>query len=143
MTDLQAALGVSQMQRLQGYIDRRHEIAARYTQELAGLPLILPKQAEFAHSAYHLYVIRLDLEAIKPLTHPDVFQALRERDILVNLHYIPVHTQPYYQKMGFEWGDFPNAEAYYDSAISIPMFPTLSRDAQTKVINALHGILSK
>ena len=143
MTDLQAALGVSQMQRLQGYIDRRHVMAARYNQALEGLPLVLPKQAEFAHSAYHLYVIRLDLDAIKPLTHAEVFQSLRERDILVNLHYIPVHTQPYYQKMGFEWGDFPNAEAYYKSAISIPMFPTLGCDAQAKVISALNEILAK
>ncbi len=143
MTDLQAALGISQMQRLQEYIDRRHEIAARYTQELAELPLILPKQAEFAHSAYHLYVIRLDLDLIRPLTHAEVFLALRERDILVNLHYIPVHTQPYYQKMGFAWGDFPNAETYYKSAISIPMFPTLSREAQAKVIIALHEILAR
>ena len=85
----------------------------------------------------------MDLDAIKPLTHAEVFQSLRERDILVNLHYIPVHTQPYYQKMGFEWGDFPNAEAYYKSAISIPMFPTLSYYAQDKVIAALHEVLSK
>lgn len=143
MTDLQAALGASQMQRLHEYVDRRHEIAARYTQELEGLPLVLPKQAEFAYSAYHLYVIRLYLDAIKPLTHVEVFQSLRDRGILVNLHYIPVHIQPYYQKMGFEWGDFPNAEAYYRSAISIPMFPTLSFDAQSKVITALHEILSQ
>ena len=143
MTDLQAALGVSQMQRLEGYVARRHEIAARYTQELDGLPLVLPKQEEFAYSAYHLYVIRLDLDAIQPLTHAKVFHLLRSLDILVNLHYIPVHTQPFYQKMGFEWGDFPNAEAYYRSAISIPMFPTLSFDAQTKVIAALREILSK
>ena len=143
MTDLQAALGASQMQRLHEYVDRRHKIAARYTEELEGLPLVLPKQEEYAHSAYHLYVIRLDLDAIKPLTHVEVFQSLRDRGILVNLHYIPVHTQPYYQKMGFEWGDFPNAEAYYKSAISIPMFPTLSSDAQGKVIAALHEILAK
>ena len=143
MTDLQAALGASQMQRLKEYVDRRHEIAARYTQELQGLPLVLPKHAEFSYSAYHLYVIRLDLDAIEPLTHVEVFQSLRDRGILVNLHYIPVHTQPYYQKMGFEWGDFPNAEAYYKSAISIPMFPTLSSDAQGKVIAALHDVLSK
>ena len=143
MTDLQAALGVSQMQRLEGYVERRHEIAARYTQELEGLPLILPKQKEFAYSAYHLYVIRLDLDAIEPLTHAEVFHSLRSRDILVNLHYIPVHTQPYYQKMGFEWGDFPNAEAYYHSAISIPMFPTLTCEAQAKVISALYEILAK
>ena len=143
MTDLQAALGVSQMQRLQEYVDRRHEIAARYTRGLEGLPLVLPKQREFAHSAFHLYVIRLDLDALKPLTHAEVFQSLRERGILVNLHYIPVHTQPYYKKLGFEWGDFPNSEAYYKSAISIPMFPTLSVDAQGKVIAALHEILAK
>ena len=85
----------------------------------------------------------MDLDAIKPLTHAEVFQSLRERDILVNLHYIPVHTQPYYQNMGFEWGDFPNAEAYYKSAISIPMFPTLGGDAQAKVISALNEILAK
>ena len=127
---------------MQEYIDRRHAIADRYTQELAGLPLILPKQAEYAHSAYHLYVIRLDLDFIKPLTHVEVFQELRDGDFLVNLHYIPVHTQPYYRNQGFAWGDFPNAEAYYNSAISIPMFPTLSCDAQTRVIAALHEILS-
>ena len=143
MTDLQAALGVSQMQRLQGYIDRRHKIAMRYSAELDGLPLVLPKQEEFAHSAYHLYVIRLDIDVIKPLTHAAIFQLLRDRDILVNLHYIPVHTQPYYQKLGFEWGDFPNAEAYYKTAISIPIFPTLSCEAQTKVIATLHEILAK
>lgn len=143
MTDLQAALGVSQLKRLQGYIDRRHEIAARYTQELDGLPLILPKQEEFAYSAYHLFVIRLDLNAINPLTHAKVFRLLRQRDVLVNLHYIPVHTQPYYQNMGFKWGDFPNAEAYYKSAISIPMFPTLSCASQAKVIAALREVLAK
>ena len=143
MTDLQAALGISQMKRLQGYIDRRHEIAARYSRELAELPLVLPKQEEFAHSAYHLYVLRLDLDAIKPLSHAEVFHSLHERDILVNLHYIPVHTQPYYQKMGFKRGDFPNAEAYYKSAISIPMFPTLRCYEQAKVIAVLHEILAK
>ena len=143
MTDLQAALGVSQMHRLQNYIERRHEIADRYTRELAHLPITLPKQENFSYSAYHLYVIRLDLEAIKPLNHAQVFQYLRDREILVNLHYIPVHTQPHYQDMGFAWGDFPNAEAYYRSAISIPMYPTLTDAAQTQVIAALNEILVK
>ena len=142
MTDLQAALGVSQIQRLQEYVDRRHEIAAIYT-KARGATVGIAKQKEFAHSAFHLYVIRLDLEVLKPLTHAEVFQSLRERGVMVNLHYIPVHTQPYYKRLGFEWGDFPNAEAYYKSAISIPMFPTLSVDAQDKVIAALYGILSK
>lgn len=143
MTDLQAALGVSQMQRLDNYITRRHDIAARYNRELSDLPLTLPTQADYGHSAYHLYVIRLDLDSIAPLTHAQVFQSLRDRGILVNLHYIPVHTQPYYQAMGFRWGDYPQAEAYYKNAISIPMYPTMSDEAQTQVIQALHEILGK
>ena len=143
MTDLQAALGVSQMQRLNHYIARRHDIATRYNQELSKLPLTLPTQATYGHSAYHLYVIRMDLDAIAPLTHAQVFQSLRDRGILVNLHYIPVHTQPYYQAMGFRWGDFPQAEAYYKNAISIPMYPTMSDDDQTQVIQALHEILTQ
>lgn len=143
MTDIQAALGVSQMQRLQNYIERRHEIANRYTQELSDLPLKLPRQSDFAYSAYHLYVIRLDLDAIAPLSHLDVFNALRNLGIMVNLHYIPVHTQPYYQNLGFAWGDFPHAEAYYRTAISIPMYPTLSDASQAEVISALHEILAQ
>lgn len=143
MTDIQAALGVSQMQRLNDYIERRHEIAKRYTRELADLPIKLPKQPGFAYSAFHLYVIRLDLAAIAPLSHINVFQALRDRGILVNLHYIPVHTQPYYQNLGFTWGDFPNAEEYYRNAISIPIYPSLSAASQTQVIDALNEILAK
>lgn len=141
MTDLQAALGVSQMQRLKAYVERRHIIADRYDRELLGLPLILPQQAEFSYSAFHLYVVRLDLESISPLTHADVFKSMRDFGILVNVHYIPVHTQPYYQALGFQWGDFPNAEAYYRSALSIPMFPLLSDGQQTEVISCLHKIL--
>lgn len=141
MTDLQAALGVSQMQRLETYIARRHNIATRYNRELSNLPLTLPIQADYGHSAYHLYVIRLDLDVIAPLSHALVFQLLRDRGFLVNLHYIPVHTQPYYQGLGFRWGDFPQAEAYYKNAISIPMYPSMSDDAQTQVIQALHEIL--
>ena len=141
MTDLQAALGGSQMLRLQSYIERRHRIADRYSRELVDLPLTLPKQADYAYSSYHLYVIRLDLDKIAPLSHGDVFEELRARGILVNLHYIPVHTQPYYKNMGFAWGDFPNAEAYYKSAISIPMFPTLTDESQAQVISALNEIL--
>ena len=85
----------------------------------------------------------MDLEKIAPLTHLQVFQALRDKGLFVNLHYIPVHTQPYYQKMGFAWGDFPNSEAYYRSAISIPMYPTLADTSQTKIIEILREILVK
>ena len=125
------------------YVRRRHEIASRYNRDLAALPLTLPKQSDFAYSAYHLYVIRLDLKAIAPLSHAQVFQEMRDRGILVNIHYIPVHTQPYYQAMGFNWGDFPNAEGYYRNALSIPIYPKMNDLENTQVIEALHQVLGK
>jgi len=141
MTDLQGALGVSQMQRLEQFVQRRHELSTRYTQKLQGLALTLPFQHADGYSGMHLYVIRLKLELIT-LTHRQVFDALRQRNIIVNLHYIPVHLQPYYQKMGFQEGDFPESEAYYRQAISIPLFPTMTCQQQDEVINALHEILN-
>jgi UDP-4-amino-4,6-dideoxy-N-acetyl-beta-L-altrosamine transaminase len=141
MTDLQAALGVSQMKRLCSYITRRHEIANLYNQELKNLPIILPAQADFSYSAYHLYIIRLDLDAIVPLSQADVFQTLLDHKIFVQLHYIPVHTQPYYTAMGFNWGDFPNAESHSRSAVSIPIYPTLTDEAQSTVIGVLRKVL--
>ncbi len=136
MTDLQAALGVSQMTRLTQYVARRHEIAERYNQLLSDLPLTLPWQHHDSYSAYHLYVIRLQLEKIG-VSHLQVFEALRAKDIMVNLHYIPVHTQPYYQKMGFKLGDYPESEQYYREAISIPMHPTLTEAEQERVVISL------
>lgn len=143
MTELQAALGISQMQRLDQYVARRHEIAMKYNRELRDLPLKLPTQSEYGYSAYHLYVVILDLKAIAPVSQLQVFEALRDRGILVNLHYIPVHTQPYYQAMGFRWGDYPKAEAYYKSAISIPLYPAMTEIEQTQVIQAMHEVLLK
>lgn len=125
MTDMQAALGTSQMTRLHDFVARRHDIARRYAELLADLPLTLPAQHVDSHSAFHLYVVRLQLDRIG-VNHRQVFEALRAKGILVNLHYIPVHTQPYYQKMGFKSGDFPQAEQYYREAISIPMHVNLS-----------------
>ncbi|MFW7343404.1 UDP-4-amino-4,6-dideoxy-N-acetyl-beta-L-altrosamine transaminase [Pollutimonas sp. H1-120] len=136
MTDIQAALGVSQISRLNHYVARRHEIAARYNELLADLPLVLPWQHPDSYSAFHLYVIRLKLNEISR-SHLQVFEALRAKDIMVNLHYIPVHTQPFYQKMGFKHGDYPEAERYYREAISIPMYPTLTNAEQDEVVNAL------
>lgn len=136
MTDIQAALGASQMTRLEGYVNRRHAIAQRYNELLVDLPVSLPWQDPESHSAYHLYVVRLQLEHIDS-SHRQVFEALRARDVMVNLHYIPVHRQPYYQNMGFKSGDFPEAEQYYREAISIPMHVNLTDDEQVFVVSSL------
>ncbi|MCL7939452.1 UDP-4-amino-4,6-dideoxy-N-acetyl-beta-L-altrosamine transaminase [Halomonas sp. ATCH28] len=141
MTELQAALGVSQLERLDDYVARRNAIAARYDDLLESLPVTTPWQHPDAYSGRHLYVIRLQLDQIG-LTHRQVFEALREKGIGVNLHYIPVHTQPYYQAMGFQAGDFPEAQRYYAEAISLPMFPTLSDAQQDAVVAALKQALT-
>lgn len=140
MTELQAALGVSQMQRLDDFVARRHELAKRYDQLLADLPVTLPWQHPDSYSGLHLYVIRLQLDKTR-LTHRQAFEALREQEIGVNLHYIPVHTQPYYEQMGFEENDFPQSIAYYREAISIPMFHGLTDQQQDEVVAVLRKAL--
>jgi UDP-4-amino-4,6-dideoxy-N-acetyl-beta-L-altrosamine transaminase len=142
MTDIQAALGVSQMTRLDSYVAKRHDIAARYNELLANLPITLPWQHPDSYSAYHLYVIRLQLDQIKT-THLKIFEALRAENIMVNLHYIPVHTQPHYQKFGFKEGDFPEAEQYYREAISLPMHPTLTHEEQNFVGKCIKTAIGK
>ncbi|WFF42656.1 UDP-4-amino-4,6-dideoxy-N-acetyl-beta-L-altrosamine transaminase [Salinicola endophyticus] len=140
MTELQAALGVSQVERLDHYVAERHRLAARYDAALAELPVVTPWQHPDSYSGRHLYVIRLELERISA-SHRDVFEALRSRGIGVNLHYIPVHTQPYYRALGFSDGDFPQAERYYAEAISLPLFPNLSESQQDEVIRVLSEVL--
>ncbi len=140
MTELQAALGVTQMTRLEQFITSRHRLAERYYQGLKDLPITLPYQLENTYSGLHLFVIRLHLDKID-LTHQQVFDALRENGIGVNLHYIPVHTQPYYENMGFAKGDFPNAEQYYQEAISLPMFHAMSDEQQDEVMRVLSSLL--
>lgn len=140
MTDIQAALGRSQMTRLDEFVAKRHLIVARYNELLADLPLILPWQHPDSYSSYHLYVIRLQLGKIEN-THRQVFEILRDKEIMVNLHYIPVHTQPYYQQMGFKQGNFPEAEQYYREAISLPMYPDLSREEQDMIVKVLEEAL--
>lgn len=140
MTELQAALGVSQMQRLSSFVARRHELAQRYNRMLDNLPITLPWQRPDSYSGLHLYVIRLQLDKINK-THLEVFEGMREAGILVNLHYIPVHMQPYYQELGFEMGQFPHAEQYYKEAISIPMFHTMTEVQQDKVVATLEELL--
>ncbi|WNK20115.1 UDP-4-amino-4,6-dideoxy-N-acetyl-beta-L-altrosamine transaminase [Halomonas piscis] len=136
MTELQAALGVSQMARLDDYVARRNALAERYDELLAALPLTTPWQHPDSYSGRHLYVIGLKLDQIR-MTHRQVFEHLREQGIGVNLHYIPVHTQPYYQQLGFQTGDFPEAERYYQGAISLPLYPTMTHDQQDQVVTAL------
>lgn len=140
MTELQAALGVSQLQRLDKFVARRHELAARYDRLLAVLPLITPRQHPDSYSGLHLYVVRLKLDQISK-SHREVFESLREQGIGVNLHYIPVHTQPYYQRMGFKQGDFPEAERYYAEAISLPMYQSMTMEQQDQVVSALQRAL--
>ncbi len=140
MTELQAALGNSQLQRLEKITAKRHTIAGRYDKALKNLPLLLPKRPSDCYSAFHLYIVRLKPEEAK-LSHLQLFEGLRKQGILVQLHYIPVHTQPYYRQMGFVEGDFPLAEAYYKTAISLPMYPTLTKPEQEKVVETLRSLL--
>ncbi|SDZ75875.1 UDP-4-amino-4,6-dideoxy-N-acetyl-beta-L-altrosamine transaminase [Desulfuromusa kysingii] len=140
MTELQAALGISQLSRLDQYVERRHQLAERYDQLLSELPVTVPWQHPDSYSGMHLYVVRLELNEISK-THRQVFEQLRGQGIGVNLHYIPVHTQPYYQRMGFRVGDFPEAERYYAEAISLPLFPLLTEKQQDRVVETLRGAL--
>ena len=141
MTDIQAALGLSQLSKLDAFIARRRTLAARYQAALAGLPLTLPCAQAEAESAWHLYVVRLQTERLT-LSHREVFEALRAAGIGVNLHYIPVHLQPYYRDLGFKSGDFPEAERYYAQAISLPIFPAMSETEQVYVIEQLQRLLT-
>nr|WP_320143392.1 UDP-4-amino-4,6-dideoxy-N-acetyl-beta-L-altrosamine transaminase [uncultured Cohaesibacter sp.] len=141
MTEMQAALVLSQLDRLDEYVAQRNKIARRYDKLLLDLPLATPEIDKEVYSAFHLYIIRLRLDVIGR-SHKEVFESLRANGIGVNLHYIPVHTQPYYQSMGFREGDFPNSEQYYKEAISIPLFPELNADMQDQVIGALKKALS-
>ena len=141
MTELQAALGFSQMARLEAYVSRRHELARRYDELLANLPVTTPWQHPDGYSGLHLYVIRLQLNKISR-SHLQVFESLGEYGIGVNLHYIPIYTQPYFKEMGFQTQDFLQANAYYSEAISLPMFQTLTYVQQDKVLTALEMALT-
>lgn len=136
MTELQAALGVSQLERLDDYVARRNALAERYDTLLTELPITTPWQHPDSYSGRHLYVIRLKLDEIS-VSHRQTFEALREQGIGVNLHYIPVHTQPYYQQLGFQPGEFLEAERYYTEAISLPLYPAMREAEQDQVIASL------
>ena len=134
MTDIQAALGVNQMLRLDKFVERRNRLAERYNNALKDLPLLLPWQSHGVYSAYHLYVIQLKLEELDK-SRKEVFEELRSAGINVNVHYIPVHTQPYYKKLGFSKGNLPEAEKYYARAITLPLYYGLTEEDQDYVIN--------
>lgn len=141
MTDIQAALGTSQLQRLEDFVASRTTIAQRYDTLLTGLPLSVPCQHPEALSSWHLYVIRLRLADCRD-THSAIFNNLRESGIGVNLHYIPVHLQPYYRSLGFGEGHCPEAESYYREAISLPVFPGLTAADQASVAATLSRLLA-
>lgn len=137
MTEMQAALGVSQMQRLSEFVEKRHQVRMNYEKTLKDLPITLPYQDENGYSALHLYPICVESADMRK----EVFSFLRENKIGVNVHYIPIHRQPYYEKMGFKQGDFPVAEDYYSRAISLPMYQDLTLQEQTYVKDILEKSL--
>ena len=136
MTDIQAALGSSQLKRIDEFVVRRQQLAARYDELLKKLPVVPLKRHPDAQSSFHLYVIRVNEES-----HLEIFSFLRDAGIGVNLHYIPVHTQPYYRQKGFSKGDFPAAESYYQEAISLPIYPELDEQQQNAVVSVLNEVL--
>jgi len=138
MTDLQAALGISQLTRLQAYVTRRNALATRYQELLAGLLLRTQALLPSTLSAYHLFTVQLT----DPARRRGVFEALRAAGIGVNVHYIPVHLQPHYRRMGFAVGQFPHAEAYYAGAMSLPMFPGMDNGDVARVTSLLRSLLS-
>ncbi len=140
MNDIQAALGISQLSRLKSFIKRRRFLSKRYDKNLDGLPLTIPWQHSQTESARHLYIIRLNLKAIK-LSRKEIYNLLKKEEIGVNIHYIPIHTQPYYIKLGFKNGQYPEAEKYYKEAISLPLYPGLTEKNQNHIINTLKKIL--
>ena len=141
MTELQAALGLNQMSRINSFIETRHQIAKRYNSELKHLPITLPAQSDKIFSSFHLYIIRLKLDEMKK-SHKDIFEELRQEGLGVNLHYIPVYHHPFYKKQGFKAQYCPEAEKYYQEAISIPIYFGLSDEQQGEVINIISKVLN-
>jgi len=140
MSELQAALGISQMRRLDEFVAMRHKHQRRYDVLLQKLPVITPFQDKDCYSSLHLYSIQIEQDKISK-SRKQVFKELRENGIGVNVHYIPVHVQPYYQDIGFKYGDFPQSENYYKNAITIPLFPGLTIEMQDKIVKVLKEVL--
>jgi len=140
MTELQAALGISQMQRINEFVINRHTLRERYDSLLSNLPIVKPYQDQDSYSALHLYPIQIDLDSVDK-DREKIFDEFRQNGIGVNVHYIPIHTQPYYLQFGFKAGDFPNSESYYKKAISLPLFHKMTEEQQDEVLNILMRVL--
>lgn len=142
MTDIQAALGISQMQRIDEFIARRTALADRYDKLLADSGLTLPQRAPDCRSAWHLYAIGWNEER-SGIPRAEAYRRLHTSGIIVNVHYIPVHLQPYYRRLGFTPGQYPNAEAYYAGTLTLPLYANLSLAQQDRVVAALRGLLAQ
>lgn len=141
MTDVLAALGLSQMDNLDEFVEKRRNIASRYFDALEGLPVILPKQISQAESSYHLFVIRIPSNG-ESNHRNKVYDYMHSRGIGVNVHYIPVHLHPFYQRLGFKKGQFPVCESYYEEALSLPVFPGLESNEFELIVDTLRQVLS-
>ncbi|MFU2508136.1 UDP-4-amino-4,6-dideoxy-N-acetyl-beta-L-altrosamine transaminase [Pseudoalteromonas sp. ASV78] len=139
MTELQAALGLSQLKQLDSFVRTRNDMAKKYNRAFANSNIVHLTQSNYCYSSYHLYIVRLTHSGIAE--HKSVITSMREQEIIAHLHYIPIHLQPYYQELGFSEGDFPNAETYYKQAVTIPLHPTMTADEQQFVINTLIGLV--
>lgn len=137
LSDIHAALGISQLQKLDGFIQRRRELANHYLKHLSHLPLTLPLEDIGGDSAWHIFMVELQKH-----DRSAIYRHLHDLKIGVNVHYIPIHLQPYYQKLGFSKGNFPNAELFYENALTIPLFPGMTADDQNRVIQALNEVLA-
>lgn len=140
MTDIQAALGASQMTRLDAFVARRRELAARYNALLKDFPLVTPDVMKGADPSWHIYIVRMVFGQIGK-TKRQIFEEMKERGVVLNLHYIPVHRQPYYEKLGFRQGDFPHSEKYYEEAFTLPLYYSLANDEQDYIIESLWSVL--
>ena len=140
MTDIQAALGASQMMRLDAFVARRRELAARYDALLQDLPLVTPYVMGGADPSWHIYVVRMAFDQISK-TKQQIFDEMKEKGVVLNLQYIPVHRQPYYEKLGFRQGDFPQSEKYYDEAFTLPLYYDLTNDEQDHIVESLRKLL--
>lgn len=140
MTELQAALGLSQLAKVDKFVARRRQLAERYNELLKDLPLKLPYQNPDTDSSWHLYIVRVDFNKIKK-TKKDIFAEMKAKGVCLNLHYIPVHTQPYYQNLGFKNGDFPVSEKYYEEAFTLPLYYSLTDEQQEYIVSTLKEVL--